>query len=479
MERKSRNERVDLLYFAACRYGKTRMACVMKKLIIIFAVITLIFASCVPPEQPSPIEETGLLNGGGFAVSETPTTAPTQTQALTQAQIQTTVQATVQATAQTTPSPSPPAYTPLNHDEVTGVWISYIELAGILTGKTGAQFRASYAKMMDNCLTLGINTVYVHLRPFGDALYQSDYYPWSQFVTGTLGQAPDFDPLAVMLEESHKRGISFHGWINPMRIQSERNISRVSRDYAIGQWYTDDSKRGRYIVQHGNNWFLNPAYPEVIELIGNGAREITAKYNVDGIHIDDYFYPTTSTSFDAHAFNASSFTTLSNFRIFNCNKMVSTLFTAVKQGNPDALFGVSPQGNIEGNLTHLYADVETWCRNPGYADYIAPQFYYGFHNETQPYIECINKWQAFLENSDVVLIFGLAVYKVGAEDAWAGTGSREWLEEKQILRRQIAEARKLASYGGIILYSYNYLFNPVHVTAAIRDEIEAFKPLLR
>ncbi|MCL1903070.1 MAG: family 10 glycosylhydrolase [Oscillospiraceae bacterium] len=370
-------------------------------------------------------------------------------------------------------------YGALNHDEVIGVWISYIELSGILTKKTEAQFKKSFAEMMDNCAALGINTAFVHLRPFGDALYNSDYFPWSKYVTGTIGKEPSFDPLQIMLEAAHERGISFHGWLNPMRIQVDADIDKVSSDLPIGEWYRDDSKRGKYIVKNGDNWYLNPAYEEVTNLIGKGASEIAARYNIDGIHIDDYFYPTTATTFDADAFADSSNIDLNRFRKSNCNNMVRILYTSTKQGNPNALFGISPQGSIENNREQLYADVETWCKNIGYADYIAPQFYYGFENSDQPYSECTTRWQGMLDGSPVKLLFGLAVYKIGSEDAWAGDGSQEWIDEDKILLRQIEKARELSNYGGIIFFSYNWLFSPAHITDAIQKEINAFKPILR
>ena len=376
------------------------------------------------------------------------------------------------------PKPHYSIYNTLNHDSVVGVWISYIELSGILTKKSEKQFRENYSKMMDNCVDLGINTVYVHLRPFGDALYKSEYYPWSKYVTGTVGKTPDFDPLEIMLEETHKRNISFHGWLNPMRIQHDADIAKVSENYLIGEWYADESKRGKYVVKHGNNWYLNPAYDEVTTLIGNGAMEITANYNVDGIHIDDYFYPTTETSFDIDAFNNSNFTNLKRFRTFNCNNMVRIMHDSAKQGNPNALFGISPSGNIEYNLEQLYADVEAWSRNIGYADYIAPQVYYGFNNSAQPYIECINSWQKLLDGSPIDLIIGLAVYKIGLEDSWAGDGSDEWIVENEIILRQIQEAKGLHNYKGIIFFSYNWLFSPSHVTDTIQNEIDAFKPII-
>jgi len=375
-------------------------------------------------------------------------------------------------------TPTPDRRT-LNHSEVIGVWISYIELSTVLTNKTEAQFRQNYAAMLDNCQSLGINTVYVHLRPFGDALYESDFFPWSKYAAWEVGKKPAFDPLKVMLEESHKRNISFHGWLNPMRLMNDADMAKIPQNYAIGQWYNDSSKKGRYIVKHGNNWYLNPAYKEVNDLIANGVREITRKYNVDGIHIDDYFYPTTANSFDNHAFQNSSQTSRSQFRFNNINNMVKAMYDSTKRGNSNALFGISPQGSIENNYDKLYADVERWCKTPGYADYIVPQIYYGFNNSSQPFIECIARWNDMAKGTHIKLIFGLAVYKVGLEDEWAGNGKREWITERQILRRQIQESRKLSSYRGVVFFSYNSLFNPTsQLSGAVKNEINAFKPIL-
>jgi uncharacterized lipoprotein YddW (UPF0748 family) len=276
-------------------------------------------------------------------------------------------------------------------------------------------------------------------------------------VTGHVGLVPAFDPLEVMLEETHKRGIQFHGWLNPMRIQSGDDIRYVSEDYLIGQWYRDEDKRGRYIAEHRGNWFLNPAHDAVLELIAAGAEEITSRYNVDGLHIDDYFYPTVNPDFDTEAFRSSAFRCQDEFRIFTINRMVRGLYTATKRGNPDALFGISPSGCIDSNYEKLFADVKTWATNTGFADYIVPQIYFGFEHETHPFIEVLDRWQNLMQNSPVSLIIGLAAYKVGREDMFAGTGSREWLTENSILQRQIEEVQNRPSYGGVVFFSYNFL----------------------
>lgn len=370
-------------------------------------------------------------------------------------------------------------YKPLNYENTVGVWISYIELSSALKGKNEAEFRKNFSVMMDNCVSIGINTVYVHLRPFGDAVYKSALFPWSSYVTGTLGLSPSFDPLTVMLEEAHSRNISFQGWINPMRISSASEISSLSTEYLTGKWYNSE-KKGNYIVKNGDYWYLNPAYDEVIKLVADGASEIVGNYNVDGLHIDDYFYPTTDAAFDKIAFNASGAVDLSEFRQSRCSKLVKSIYDAVKKANPNVLFGISPQGSVENNYNYLYADVKKWCGTQGYCDYIAPQIYYGFENASQPFDLCLSAWHEMTRNTSVKVIPGLAVYKVGKEDVWAGNGGRnEWINNNDILKRQIITAQEYDGYNGVIFYSYNYLFNSDYVTSAHKAEINAMLPLLK
>ena len=369
------------------------------------------------------------------------------------------------------------SYTALNYDVVRGVWISYFELYPILTGKSKSQFRSGIGEYYDNCLSLGINTVYVHVRPYGDAIYKSDYYPWSKYCTGYIGQDPGYDPLDVMIEEAHARGISFQAWVNPLRCYQEDDAPYVSTAYKTGQWY--DTKDGDYIVKVSSYWWLNPAYKEVTDLIANGAAELVSKYDVDGVHIDDYFYPTTESYFDSIAFNASSYSSLSQFRLDNCSRMVAGMYNAVKSHNPTAVFGVSAQGNVTNNETQLYADVEKWSKESGYVDYMAPQIYYGFDNSGQPFDKVVEQWDKMLSGTGKSLIPGLAVYKIGTEDAWAGDGRYEWENDSEIIKRQIIKSQKMSNYGGVILYSYQFIFEPdSDVKQAVNKEIAAFKPLL-
>ncbi|MBP1564119.1 MAG: family 10 glycosylhydrolase [Oscillospiraceae bacterium] len=355
-------------------------------------------------------------------------------------------------------------YRALNYSEVKGMWISYIDLAGISSGSESA-FRSGISDIYDNCKSLGINTVYVHVRSHGDAYYSSDYYPRTKYLGGT------YDPLDVMIEEAHERGLSFQAWINPLRGCAAADIEREN-GYPMYNWAGGDTR----LVQVGSYYYLNPAYSEVIELIANGAREITANYDVDGIHIDDYFYPTTDTYFDSAAFSQSGLSSLSEFRLSNCDNLVSSIYKAVKRGNSSAIFGVSCQGSMYNNYNAMFIDVKKWCTQSGYIDYIMPQIYYGFKNSAEPFEECVNTWNNLAYSGNIPLIVGITSAKLGVEDRWAGDGSSEWITDENILKRQFLVSQELSAYGGIGIYSYGAVFNADYsVKSQVDREIEALK----
>lgn len=137
-----------------------------------------------------------------------------------------------------------------------------------------------------------LNTIIIHIRPNGDSLYPSKYFPWSDIISGTQGKNPSYNPLKYIIISSHKKNIKVHAWINPLRIRFSQTPSALSSDNPYTIWQNDDNEENnRYTFQSGKNIYYNPAYSEVRELIINGVREIIENYEVDGIHFDDYFYP--------------------------------------------------------------------------------------------------------------------------------------------------------------------------------------------
>lgn len=357
------------------------------------------------------------------------------------------------------------SYKALNHAEVQGVWISYLELSTLLKGQSESAFTANIGAALDNCRNAGFNTVYIHARSHSDAYYSSQLFPWSKYVTGSIGADPGFDPLEIVIQQAHARGISVHAWINPLRAYSTSDMGSYG-SYPAAEWLNG----GTRLVEVGGYYYLNPAYDEVIRLIADGAREIVSNYDVDGLHIDDYFYPTTDASFDSTAFSQSGKADLAAFRFDNCDRLVSAIYDAVKAANPTALFSVSCQGSIENNYNLMYADVEKWCAEGGYLDYIVPQIYYGFRNSTQPYSQCLSRWEQLAAAGNKPLVVGLSVSKIGYEDTWAGDGKTEWLTDSAILARQLQEAMECGSYGGAALYSYRSIFLP---DSAVKAQVDS------
>lgn len=345
-----------------------------------------------------------------------------------------------QTSESSAPESGASAYIPLNYTNQTALWIPYMRFADILQGKTENEYRSELSTLLDEAAEQGINTVYFHVHPNGDAYYDSEIFSRGTYWDG------DYDPLAIAVEEAHSRGISLHAWLNPLRMQTEEQMSQLPDSFISKKWA--DSPESGYIRLVGERWYLVPAYNEVSLLVSSAAEEILTKYEVDGIHIDDYFYPTTDPSFDSEAFTASGASDLSEWRRDNVTAMVKSLRDTVHSHGSRYKFGISPQGNLTADYEKLYADAELWSSDTAYCDYIVPQIYYGFENETCPFEPTLRRWEQLTADSDVSLIIGLAEYKVGKEDKWAGESGRdEWVTSPDILERQIRLVKSSAADG--------------------------------
>lgn len=365
-------------------------------------------------------------------------------------------------------------------EETRAVWISYLEYQTVLQGKTKKQFENNIKTIFANIAADGFNTVFVHVRSHSDAMYASDIFPWSIYCTGTEGSDPGFDPLAIMVEEAHGAGLKIEAWINPYRVKGNSNTSKISKQSPAYAWLDTE----KVIVIDGKGIFYNPADMDVVELVVSGVEEIVRKYDVDGIHFDDYFYPTTDESFDKTYYSTYKSSggklKLAEWRRQNVNTLIREVYSAIKKIDPSCRFGVSPAGNMDSNYNSLYCDVYTWVTSEGYIDYICPQIYFGFNNKSKPYIDVLAEFSSMITNKNVELIVGLAAYKSGAADAYAGAdGKNEWIENHDILARQITAARNEKRYSGFALYRYDSLYNPAaDVKKAIREEISNIDRIL-
>ncbi|MBO7275320.1 MAG: family 10 glycosylhydrolase, partial [Clostridia bacterium] len=243
-------------------------------------------------------------------------------------------------------------YQVLNYGDFKALWLSQYDLANVYCTGSSQRSKQSFTtyikKILSNTKELGINTVIVQVRPFADSMYPSEYYPMSSMVVGSYGKDATYDAFEIIIEEAHALELSVQAWINPMRAMLDTEIVKVNDKYLIKQWYNDSTTRGKYVVKVSNRWYLNVAYEPVRQLIIDGAREIVEKYDVDGLHMDDYFYPTTESSFDSAAYSAyvrdGGRKALADWRREQLNELVSGLWSMVKQHDSEILFGISPAG---------------------------------------------------------------------------------------------------------------------------------------
>ncbi len=360
--------------------------------------------------------------------------------------------------------------------ELRGVWISCYDHISA-AGKTKSEYKAATDAMFKAIKDCGLNTAFVHLRAFSDAFYESEIYPYSSFIAGKEGADLSFDPFEVMLNSAKNHGISVHGWINPFRVSTKADVSLLSQQNPAKQILDSGNAEGEICVL-SNGIYYNPSCTSNHKRILDGVKEILSKYDIDGIHIDDYFYPSTEETIDKKQYSEyiSEGGTLSLFqwRKAHVDSFVSSLYSAVKAADPALTVSISPAAEIDKNLTQLYADCELWLTSAGYADIIIPQIYYGFKHETFAFPDMLKQWSLLPRNSKVKLACGIAAYKCGQTDKYAGTGSSEWRENSDILARQLSTLRSNKSYSGFVVFSYRDL-----ISETCKTEIQNLKDTIK
>ncbi|WP_337496638.1 family 10 glycosylhydrolase [Clostridium sp.] len=354
--------------------------------------------------------------------------------------------------------------------EMRGVWVSYLDWNG--WAKDEAGYKKAMDQTLDLCVQKGLNAVFLQVRPDGDAMYPSQYFPWSKFASGKQGKNPGYDPLAYAVQAAHQRGLQLHAWINPYRITGYLNrYSDLCASNPAIAWAKDgDSSNDRWVLCQNGEYYYNPAIPQVRQLIIDDVKEIVTNYGVDGIHFDDYFYPNLDDSkaetwFDYPEYQASG-TSLSvaAWRRNNVNELVRGVYSAVKSIRPQALFGISPEGYLQ-NLrkdTRQFTDVDAWMTQSGYVDYLMPQIYWGFEAKQNgqaagyAFANCLNEWVTLKKKGNVKLYVGLALYKTGT-DAVDGNEVPEWQRYHDIMKREVQAGRATGQVSGYCFYDLSSL----------------------
>lgn len=346
--------------------------------------------------------------------------------------------------------------TTVNTDEYKAFWFSYYDYTAYRAKykkRNATTFKKYFTHAVKKGKSLGMNCIIVHVRPFGDAMYKSKYFPWSKCISGKQGKNPGYDPLKIMTQVAHANGMKIEAWINPYRVASgSTNYKKLSTKNPARKWHNKKKTR-RNVLAYKGSLYYNPAKAQVRNLIVNGVKEIVENYDVDGIHMDDYFYPAFSSSnvnsaFDAKEYRASTMAkgkqNIVSFRREQVNMLVKAIHSAVKSIDPSVTFGISPAGNID-NLTSRYSyyvDINKWLNSSDYVDYICPQIYWGFKHPYAKFDRVTNRWMNAAKSKKVKVYIGIAVYRAGHNIGAGSAERREWRTDANILKKQVQYARK-------------------------------------
>ncbi len=302
--------------------------------------------------------------------------------------------------------------------EVRAVWVSFFEYetAG-LKDKTEDEFRRNADILFRNIRDNGCNTVYFHVRAFDDAIWPSDNFEFSSY----MGQTePGYDALEILIGAAHKYGLEFHAWMNPYRITQEKIYDPAK-----------ESTRSRIML---------------------AVQEVINKYQVDGIHFDDYFYPSASHK------QYKKYKKISPAKKKeNVNIMVKAVYNMVKQKSSDLQFGISPAGNVD-NCEAMGADIKTWMSQSGYIDYIVPQIYWSNSyllegKRTKLFDERLREWTS-LNTAGINMYIGLGLYRGGMKDSY----DLGWRKMSKVVASEISKTRRHAKVSGYALFSYESLY---------------------
>lgn len=336
-------------------------------------------------------------------------------------------------------------------EKVSGVWFSYSELDSMLLN---GDFKENFLNAIEKCSGFNITDVFIHIRPFCDSIYPSNFYPLRESV-----KDKEYDVLEYIIDICHKKDIRVHAWINPYRVTSTTvNVTELPDDCPAKIWLTDKESQNDTNVCLLDGIYLNPSSVGATRLITDGIREVVEKYDIDGLHFDDYFYPTESYDFDKISYeeysnNAKNPMSHYDWRRANINAFISSVKNILDYQNKDIIFSISPSASIEKNYNSYYADIEFWLNN-NLVDWIIPQLYFGFSYPDKNFCfdELFESWENISAKSDAKLIIGLASYKIDIQN---DIELEEW-SRGDLLKREIEYAQNDAD--GFCFFSYTSLF---------------------
>ena len=342
---------------------------------------------------------------------------------------------------------------------IRACWLSYLEWnpKHIMDE---ANYRAYLQSLLAPLERIGTTDLFLQVRAFADAIYSSAYFESSAWIVERRGDPLPFDFLSVIIEEATALELRVHAWINPYRVLSDpAQTAMLGRSTVVARLLR--KYKNTCFIQTESGLYLQPGSPRAQTLILNGVRELLDCYPVAGIHLDDYFYPPDAgvednALYEAYHANGGALS-LHDWRCEQVDLLLKRIYTLVHAAGKDRVLSVSPGGDPQRDEALHCADVALWCKEKGFCDWIVPQLYYGFKNEAMPFRQTAKTWRKLKTEASVRLVGGLAVYKIGKADQWAGEkGSSEWIQDPTLLAKQAKTLRRLG-YDGCALFSAQFV----------------------
>ncbi|WP_395894705.1 glycoside hydrolase family 10 protein [Bacillus safensis subsp. safensis] len=335
--------------------------------------------------------------------------------------------------------------------EMRAVWIASVYNLDWPSkkGLPVAEQKQEFIRLLDEIKAMNMNAVIMQIKPTADAFYPSAYGPWSEYLTGTQGKDPGYDPLEFMIEEAHKRGLEFHAWFNPYRItMNHTDLSRLSADHPARE-------HPGWTIAYGNQLYYNPGIPETQDFIVGGIEEVVKNYDIDAVHMDDYFYPYKIAGVPFpdqetyETYGKKAFTHIEDWRRDNVNQLVKQINNTIKKEKPYVKFGISPFGvwrNIKDdptgsnttagmtNYDDLYADTREWIQQHD-IDYVTPQIYWSIGFQAADYDVLTKWWSNEVKGEPVHLYIGQAAYKINQNSDPAWSDPEEYFRQIELNRQ--------------------------------------------
>jgi uncharacterized lipoprotein YddW (UPF0748 family) len=373
--------------------------------------------------------------------------------------------------------------------EFRAVWIATIKNLDWPSqpGLPTEQQKEEFIKLLDFHLQNGINAVVVQIRPSSDAFYFSPTEPWSEWLTGQQGRAPEpwYDPLTFMVEETHKRGMEFHAWFNPYRalVDVDRNkllsINHVSVE------------RPDWLLRYGRNLYYDPGIPKARDYVIDVIMDVVKRYDIDGIHFDDYFYPYRIAGEEfpdtaSYAQYGRQFRSRDEWRRDNVNTFIQMVSTRLRATKPHVKFGVSPFGvwrnqsqdplgsdTRAGQTSYddLYADIRLWLAR-GWIDYVAPQVYFSIGYAPAAYDILLDWWRG--NSFGRHLYIGKATYKINDP----GQSDTNWRLPDQMPKQILLDRSAPEVKGSIFFRAGSFDSNPLGVNDSLRNHLYRYPALV-